>query len=104
MISRPPSLCRSDSFEIECTEIEPIDKRVDHTDRIILVDPVVQTFRKQNFLPDNGCDPELCVVENIQPTAPEPLADIILPPNQVHERNLPDAKAPDELEDDTDIR
>src|SRR5262249_39054111 len=50
MISRPPSLCRSDSFEIECTEIERIDKRVDHTDRIILVDPVVQTFRKKSRL------------------------------------------------------
>src|SRR5215472_9134195 len=50
MISRPPSLCRSDSFEIECTEIERIVKRVDHTNRIILVDPVVQTFRKQSRL------------------------------------------------------
>src|SRR5215467_12889539 len=50
MIGRPPSLCRSDSFEIECTEIERIDKRVDHTNRIILVDPVVQTFRKQSRL------------------------------------------------------
>src|SRR5690242_16691864 len=50
MISRPPSLRRLDPVESELGEIEPIDEHVDHSNRIILVDPVVQAFRKQRAL------------------------------------------------------
>src|ERR1700756_5673273 len=50
MISRPPSLRRLDPFEPEFGEIEPIDERVDHSNRVVLVDPVVQAFRKQRAL------------------------------------------------------
>src|SRR5215472_10334256 len=47
MISGPPSLRRLHPFEPELSEIERIDKRIDNSNRIVLVDPVVQTFGKQ---------------------------------------------------------
>src|SRR5690348_12303841 len=50
MISRPPSLRRLDPFEAELGEIERIDERVDRSNRVVLVDPVVQAFRKQRAL------------------------------------------------------
>src|SRR6516162_533172 len=50
MISGPPSLRRLHPFEAELSEIERIDKRIDHSNRIVLVDPVVQTFGKQRRL------------------------------------------------------
>src|ERR1700730_14760297 len=50
MISGPPSLRRLDPFELEFSEIERIDERVDHSNRIVLVDPVVQALRKQRTL------------------------------------------------------
>jgi hypothetical protein len=50
MIGRPPSLRRFDPFEPQFSEIERIDERVDHSNRIVLVDPVVQAFRKQRRL------------------------------------------------------
>ena len=50
MISRPPSLCRLDPFEPELGEIEHIDERVNRSNRIVLVDPVVEAFRKQRRL------------------------------------------------------
>src|SRR6516164_6364744 len=50
MISGPPSLRRRHPFEAELSEIERIDKRIDHSNRIVLVDPVVQTFGKQRRL------------------------------------------------------
>ena len=50
MISRPPSVRRLDPFEPQFSKIERIDKRVDHSNRIGFVDPVVQAFRKQGDL------------------------------------------------------
>jgi hypothetical protein len=50
MISRPSSLRRLDPFEPELSESKRIDERVDHSNRIVLVDPVVQAFRKQRRL------------------------------------------------------
>src|SRR5262252_4334338 len=50
MISGPPSLRRLRPFELELSEIERIDKRIDHSNRIVLVDPVAQTFGKQRRL------------------------------------------------------
>ena len=50
MIGRPTGLRRLDPFEPELGEIEPIDERVDHANRIVLVDPVLQAFRKQRGL------------------------------------------------------
>src|SRR5262250_3155621 len=50
MISRPPSLRRLDPVESELGEIEPIDERVDRSNWVVLVDPVVQAFRKQRAL------------------------------------------------------
>src|SRR5215510_813479 len=32
-------------------EIEPVDKNVNDTNRIVLVDPILQAFRKQRALP-----------------------------------------------------
>jgi hypothetical protein len=50
MISRPSSLRRLDPFEPELSESKRIDERVDHSNRIVLVDPVVKAFRKQRRL------------------------------------------------------
>src|SRR5262250_1254779 len=50
MISRPPSLRRLDPVESELGEIDPIDERVDRSNWVVLVDPVVQAFRKQRAL------------------------------------------------------
>src|SRR5215472_1344005 len=50
MISRPRSLRRLDPVESELGEIEPIDERVDRSNWVVLVDPVVQAFRKQRAL------------------------------------------------------
>jgi hypothetical protein len=50
MIGRPPSVCRLDPFEPQFSKIERIDKRVNHSNRIVFVDPVVQAFRKQRTL------------------------------------------------------
>jgi hypothetical protein len=40
------ALRRRDPFKTEFSKTEHIDKRVDHANRIVLVDPVVQAFRK----------------------------------------------------------
>src|SRR5262249_23530007 len=47
MISWPPRLRRLDPFKTQFSEIEQIDKCVNHSNRIVLLDPVVQAFRKQ---------------------------------------------------------
>src|SRR5262245_58631226 len=47
MIGWPPSVRRLDPFEPQFSKIERIDKRVDHSNRTVFVDPVVQAFRKQ---------------------------------------------------------
>src|SRR5215469_14209271 len=62
MVSRPPRLRRVNSVEFEIAEIECFDKRLDHANRIILVDPIVQAFRKQRTLatvrsPDKALHP-----------------------------------------------
>ena len=51
MIGRPPGFRRLDPFEPELGQIEPIGECVDHANRIVLVDPVLQAFRKQRALP-----------------------------------------------------
>src|SRR5579872_7096621 len=50
MISRPSGLRRLGPFESQLGEIERIDECVDHSNRVVLVDPVVQAFRKQRAL------------------------------------------------------
>jgi hypothetical protein len=50
MIGWPPSVRRLDPFEPQFSKIEGIDKRVDYSNRIGFVDPVVQAFRKQRTL------------------------------------------------------
>jgi len=50
MIRRPPSLRRLDPFEPELGEIEHIDERVNHANRIVLGDPILKAFRKQRRL------------------------------------------------------
>ena len=51
MISWPPCLRRLDPFKTQFREIEQIDKCVNYSNRIVLLDPVVQAFRKQCRLP-----------------------------------------------------
>ena len=47
MISWPPRLRRFDPFKSQFREIEQIDECFNHSNRIVLLDPVVQAFRKQ---------------------------------------------------------
>jgi hypothetical protein len=41
MIGRPTGLRRLHPFEPELAEIEPIDERINHPNRVVLVDPVI---------------------------------------------------------------
>ena len=51
MIRRPPGRLRIDPAEPELGQIELLDKDIDHTNRIVLVDPIFQAFGKQRRLP-----------------------------------------------------
>ena len=51
MIRRPPRYLGSDPVKSQRRQIEFIDKDVDHLNRIVLIDPVCKTFRKQRRLP-----------------------------------------------------
>lgn len=51
MIGRSPGRLRLDPFEPELAQLERIDERVDHPNRIILVDPIIQAFGQQRPLP-----------------------------------------------------
>jgi hypothetical protein len=51
MIRRPTSRLGSDPVKSKLGEVEFLDKCVDHPDRIVLADPVLQAFRKQRALP-----------------------------------------------------
>ena len=50
MIRRPPGRLGSNPIEAELTQIKLVDKDVDHPNRIVLIDPVFQAFRKQRAL------------------------------------------------------
>src|SRR5258708_6483950 len=50
MIGRPPGRLRIDPNEPKISQIEPADKNVNDTNRIVLVDPILQAFRKQRAL------------------------------------------------------
>src|SRR6266480_6629886 len=51
MICRPARGRRIDPFKGHLGQIERVDKNVDHTNRIVLADPVFHAFRKQRALP-----------------------------------------------------
>src|SRR6201989_719179 len=51
MIRRPARGSRIDPFKGHLGQIERVDKNVDHTNRIVLADPVFHAFRKQRALP-----------------------------------------------------
>src|SRR4051812_621067 len=51
MICRPARGRRIDPFKGHLGQIERADKNVDHTNRIVLADPVFHAFRKQRALP-----------------------------------------------------
>jgi len=51
MIRGSPCRLRIDPAEIERTEIKRVDKHVNHTNRVVLVDPIIQAFGKQRRLP-----------------------------------------------------
>ena len=51
MIGRPAGRRRLDPVEPELGQIERIDERVDHANRIALVDQVIEAFRQQRRLP-----------------------------------------------------
>ena len=45
MIRRPARRRRIDPFKCHLTQIQPVNKDVDHTNRIVLADPVLHAFR-----------------------------------------------------------
>src|SRR5215831_13217152 len=51
MIRGSPCRLRIYPTEIERTEIKLLDKHVNYTNRIVLVDPIIQAFGKQRRLP-----------------------------------------------------
>ena len=51
MIRGSPCRLRIDPAEIERTEIKRVDKHVNHTNRVVLIDPIIQAFGKQCRLP-----------------------------------------------------
>ena len=51
MIGRPPSRLGCDPIKSQLRQVECVDKDVDHLNRIVLLDPVRQAFRKQRALP-----------------------------------------------------
>jgi len=51
MIRGSPCRLRIDPAEIERTEIKRVDKHVNHTNRVVLIDPIIQAFGKQRRLP-----------------------------------------------------
>jgi hypothetical protein len=46
----PSGRCRLDTIEPEASQIQRIDEGVDHANRILLVDPVVEAFRQKRRL------------------------------------------------------
>jgi hypothetical protein len=51
MVRRPAGCLLIDPFEPNLVESEFIDKNIDHPNRIVLMEPVFQAFRKQRALP-----------------------------------------------------
>src|SRR3972149_6079045 len=51
MIRRPTGYLGLDPVEPKLSQIEFIDKNINDANRIVLADPVFQTFRKQRGLP-----------------------------------------------------
>ena len=51
MIRGPAGYLRLDALEPELAQIERIDERIDHANRIALVDPVIEAFGQQRRLP-----------------------------------------------------
>jgi len=51
MIRRPPCRFRIAPAEIQRSQIKLVDKNVNHTNRIVLVDPIIQAFGTQRRLP-----------------------------------------------------
>ena len=45
------SRCRLNTIETKVTEIERIDERIDHPNRIVLVDPIIEALRQKCRLP-----------------------------------------------------
>ena len=50
VVGRPPCRCRLDAFEAEIGQIERVDKAINHTNGIALLDRLIETFRQQRRL------------------------------------------------------
>ncbi len=50
MIGRPARCLRSDPVEPKAAQIKRLDKRLDHVDGIVVLDPIVQAFRQKGHL------------------------------------------------------
>ena len=51
MIRGPPCRLRIDPAQLQFIEIKLVDKDINHANRIVLVDPVIQAFGKKRRLP-----------------------------------------------------
>ena len=50
VVGRPACRCRLDAFEAEISQIERIDKAINYTNGIALLDPLIEAFRQQRRL------------------------------------------------------
>src|SRR5262249_26139400 len=51
VIPRPSDVQRLDRLEAQFLQIKPVNERIDHANRIILADPVIEASRQQRQLP-----------------------------------------------------
>ena len=50
MVRRPAGRCRIDPFKAEIAQIQCLNEHIDRTNRIALVDPIIEAFRQQRGL------------------------------------------------------
>ena len=72
VITRPPSLFGNDAVEAERCEIQHVDEGIDHPDRVLLADVVLNRVRQQSRLP-----PIRTFDEPPHPILPHNLAGIV---------------------------
>src|ERR1019366_1270033 len=54
VVGRPTCRCRLDAFEAKIGQIERVDKAINHTNGIALLDPLIEAFRQQRRLSTIG--------------------------------------------------
>ncbi len=66
MVSRPAGGLRDDTVEAQCRQIQFVDERFNHPDRVVLRHLVIQAVRQQRSL-----QPVLAFHETFHPAIPQ---------------------------------